>query len=186
MKRKDFVPGIVYGKGQAGSPIFMSGGELSRVFSKHGLHGLFSLQMEGEAKPDMVLIKEIQKHPVSGKVNHVDFMTVNMNETIHSTVAVYIHGEDEVIKNGGVLQAGAKEIEVSCLPENLPEHLMVDVSQLSIGHKITVGDLQVPAGVEVITDPDAIVATILSPNRASLETQEMSEGQAEEAEEKTE
>ncbi|HEX3010544.1 MAG TPA: 50S ribosomal protein L25, partial [Syntrophomonadaceae bacterium] len=96
MKAKDLVPGIIYGQGQEAKPIFLVGREFSRIIDKHGSHGLFSLQMEGETKPAMALVKEMQKHPINGKVIHVDFLTVNMNEKIHSTVTIYIHGEDEV------------------------------------------------------------------------------------------
>jgi large subunit ribosomal protein L25 len=179
MKAKDFVPGIIYGQGQEAQPVFLAGREFSRIIDKHGIHGLFSLQMEGEAKPAMALVKELQKHPLNGSLVHVDFLTVNMNEKIHSTVTIYIHGEDEVINKGGILQAGAKEIEVSCMPQDLPEHLTVDVSELEIGHKIVAGDLQVPQGVEMISDPDTVIATVLVPSRASIETQEESEEQAE-------
>ncbi|MEN6461062.1 MAG: 50S ribosomal protein L25 [Syntrophomonas sp.] len=180
MKAKDLVPGIIYGQGQEAKPVFLVGRELSRIIDKHGTHGLFALQMEGEAKPAMALVKEVQKHPLNGKVIHVDFLTVNMNEKIHGTVTIYIHGEDEIINKGGILQAGAKDIEVSCMPQDLPEHLTVDVSGLEIGHKLVIGDLQIPEGVEVTSDPDTMIVTVLAPNRA-LETQEASEGQAEEA-----
>jgi large subunit ribosomal protein L25 len=180
MKAKDLVPGIIYGQGQEAKPVFLVGRELSRIIDKHGTHGLFALQMEGETKPAMALVKEVQKHPLNGKVIHVDFLTVNMNEKIHGTVTIYIHGEDEIINKGGILQAGAKDIEVSCMPQDLPEHVTVDVSGLEIGHKLVIGDLQIPEGVEVTSDLDTMVATVLAPNRA-LETQEASEGQAEEA-----
>jgi large subunit ribosomal protein L25 len=180
MKAKDLVPGIIYGQGQEAKPVFLVGRELSRIIDKHGTHGLFALQMEGETKPAMALVKEVQKHPLNGKVIHVDFLTVNMNEKIHGTVTIYIHGEDEIINKGGILQAGAKDIEVSCMPQDLPEHVTVDVSGLEIGHKLVIGDLQIPEGVEVTSDPDTMIVTVLAPNRA-LETQEASEGQAEEA-----
>lgn len=182
MKAKDLVPGIIYGQGQEAEPVFLAGRELSRIFDKHGSNGLFALQMEGAAKPAMALVKEVQKHPINGKVIHVDFMTVNMNEKIRGTVTIYIHGEDEIINKGGILQAGAKELEVSCMPQDLPEHVIVDVSALEIGQKMVISDLQVPEGVEVTSDMDTMVVTVLAPSRASIEeeTQEAGEGQAEE------
>jgi large subunit ribosomal protein L25 len=179
MKEKEFIPGIIYGHGQEATPVFLAGRELSRIFDKHGYHGLFSLQLKGEKKPKMALVKEVQKHPINGKVIHVDFLMVNMNEKIQSMVTIYIHGEEEVIKKGGILQAGAKEIEIACMPQDLPEYVTADVSELEFGHKIVVGDLQLPQGVEMISDPDTVIATVLAPSRASVETQEESEGQDE-------
>lgn len=179
MKRKDFVPGIIYGQGQEAVPIFMVNRELTRILEKHGSNGLFALEMEGETQPAMALIKEVQKHPISGKVIHVDFQTVNMNEKIHGTVAVHLHGEGAVIARGGILQAGAKEVDVTCMPKDLPESFVVDISEMDIGQKVVVGDLTIPAGVEITSDPDIIIATILAPSRAAVETQEESEGEAE-------
>lgn len=180
MKRKNYVPGIVYGQGQENVPVFLEGRELSRIFDKHGSRGLFSLQIEGQAKPAMVLIREVQKHPLNGKLIHVDFMSVNMDEQIHSTVSIVINGEDEILKNGGIPQLGAKEVQVLCLARDLPESITVDVSGLGIGQKITVAELTVPEGVELTTDPETMVITVLAPGRGAVEEEAEAEAKAEE------
>lgn len=168
MKRKNLVPGIIYGQGHENAPVFLEGRELNRIFEKHGSRGLFSLQMEGQTKPTMALIREVQKHPVNGKIIHVDFLSVNMDEEIHSTVSIIISGEDEVLKNDGIPQLGAKEVQVLCLARNLPESLTVDVSGLGIGNKITAADLAMPEGVELTSDPDTMIITVLAPGRAAV------------------
>lgn len=177
MKRDNYIPGVVYGKGQEAVPLFFEGRELNRIFERHGSKGLFSLQIEGEKSPKMALIRELQKHPVSGKVIHVDFLSVNMNEKIHSTVSIIITGEQEIINNGGIPQLGAKEVEVLCLPRDLPESFTIDGSALGIGHKIAAADLKMPEGVELASDPETILITVLAPGRAATAEAEPTEGE---------
>lgn len=162
LKRSGLVPGTVYGKGIDSQAISLGSRNLSRIFQVHGSRGLFSLEIDGDSGM-MVVVREIQRHPINGHITHVDFWKVRLDEKINSTVGVSIVGEEEIMKKGGILQAGAKEIEVSCLPQDIPETLVYDIAALEIGDKVTVADLQVPEGVEIITDLDALVATVLAP-----------------------
>lgn len=182
-KRQEWIPGVVYGKDTGNMPVFLGRRELTKTFTSYGSRGLFSLELEGEPKPVMVLVRELQRNPLSGQINHVDFLTVNMNETIKSMVGIFITGEEEVLKKEGILQLGAKEIEVSCLPIDLPENLECSVADLEIGDKVTVADLKLPDGVEVITDLDTLLATVLAPSMAvDDETEAEGEEEAESAE----
>ncbi|MGI6434714.1 MAG: 50S ribosomal protein L25 [Syntrophomonadaceae bacterium] len=166
-----WIPGIVYGAGRDNMPVFVGKRQLKTVFGKHGSRGLFSLEIEGN-ETLLALIREVQKNPLSGEVMHLDFMTVNLTEKITSTVGVIIIGEEEVMKQQGIIQSGIKEIEVSCLPQDLPGSITCSVAELSIGDKITVADLQVPEGVEIITDENDLVAVILAPSKAVEEPEE--------------
>lgn len=172
LKRSGFVPGTVYGKGIDNQPISLDLRQLSRVFQSHGSRGLFSLEIEGKGKPVMAVVREIQRHPINGQVVHVDFWQVRMDEKINNTVGIVIIGEEELLRKGGIMQAGSKEIEVSCLPQDIPESFTCDVSELEIGEKITVADLKVPADVEIISDPDTLIVTVLAPSRATAEEEE--------------
>jgi large subunit ribosomal protein L25 len=182
MKRKNLVPGIIYGQGQENLPVFVEGKELKRMFDKHGSRGLFSLQIEGQA-PTMALIREVQKHPVNGNTIHVDFMSVSMDEKIHSTVSVIINGEEEILKNGGVPQIGAKEVQVLCLARDLPESISIDGSSLVIGQKLTAADLAMPENVELTSDPETVLLTVLAPGRGAGTGEAVEEGPAEEEKE---
>lgn len=174
MKRNQFIPGVIYGKGQESIPVFFQGKELTRIFEKHGSRGIFSLQVEGEAQPTMALIREVQKHPVNGNVIHVDFLSVNMNEQIHATVRIIVTGEDELIEKGGIPQLGAKQLEVLCLARNLPESFTVDASGLDIGQKIVAADIEMPEGIELVSEPESVIISILAPGRGTAieETEE--------------
>ncbi|MDD2585720.1 MAG: 50S ribosomal protein L25 [Syntrophomonadaceae bacterium] len=180
-KRQEWIPGVLYGKDTGNTPVFLGRKELSKTFTTYGSRGLFSLELEGEAKPFMVLVRELQRNPLSGQINHVDFLNVNMNETIKSMVGIHIIGEEEIIKKEGILQLGAKEIEVSCLPIDIPEIFECSVADLEIGEKVTVADLKLPDNVEVLSDLDTLLATVLAPSMA-VDDETETEGEDEESE----
>jgi large subunit ribosomal protein L25 len=167
LRRGQMIPSIVYGQGREPLPIALEGRNLNRIFSHHGYSGLFSLELEGEPRPILALVREVQRHPVNREINHLDFLEVSMTEKITSSVPIHIVGEEEITKQGAILQAGAKELEVSCLPADLPDSVICDVSQLQIGEKITVADLAVEANVEKISDPDTVVAVILGASKST-------------------
>lgn len=180
LKRNGSIPGTVYGKGIDNQAIAISLKQLTRTFQVHGSRGLFSLEIDGGSGL-MVVVREIQRHPITGQITHVDFWKVRLDEKINSTVGISIIGEEEIMKKGGILQAGAKEIEVSCLPQDIPETLVYDIAALEIGDKVTVADLQVPAGVEILSDLETMVATVLAPSKATDEEEVEEEGGAAEA-----
>jgi large subunit ribosomal protein L25 len=169
MKRNGWVPGIIYGQDTQPRAVFMGIRQLNKVFNRYGIRGLFSLQIEGEGNSPVALIREVQKNPLSGLITHIDFLTINMNEKISSNIAVYLTGEEELMKTGGILQSGAKEIEVSCLPKDLPDHFSYDLSGLQIGDKVVIADLQVPEGVEILSDAETLLAAVLAPSKAAME-----------------
>jgi len=183
LRRTQMIPGVVYGKGEPALTIAVEGKTVNRIFSHSGYGGLFNLEIEGEPQPVMTLVREVQRHPVNKDVIHVDFLAVSMTEEITSLVPILIVGEEEVVKRGGILQLGDKEVEVSCLPADLPESIRCDVSHLRVGDKITIADLEVPPTVQKLSDPEAVVALVLGSHRASAdETAEVSEESQGEAE----
>lgn len=172
LKKGEYVPGVVYGKDREAVPIAINLRYINKIFSTHGARGLFALEIEGEAKPVTVLLREAQRHPVTRKLVHLDFLAVDMNEEITSQVPVVIKGEDVILKKGGILQLGIKEVEVECLPAKLPEQIVCDISSLEIGDHIAVGDLKAPEGVKIISDPESIVVTVLAPKKTGEEAPE--------------
>lgn len=179
IRRNQYVPGIVYGTGNI-IPVKLGARQLVKTFNLHGFRGVFTLQIEGEAKPYSVIIREIQRNPVNGQMTHLDFLTIDMTEKLHSNVPIYINGEETVNKNGNVIQLGAKEIEVECLPKDLPESINCDVSELEAGDRVTAGDLVLPPGVEMISEPETVIATVLAPRKtAGEDTGETSQGESE-------
>lgn len=165
LKREDWVPAVIYGKGQENLTVLLAKKELTRIFTHVGTRGIFSLEIEERSPAIMAQVKEVQKNRLSGDIIHVDFLTIKMDEKIHSMIRIQLTGEDVIILKGGVLQVNAREIPVSCLPGDLPEFVTLDISELEIGGRVLVSDLTVPATVEVLEDADTVIASIQGPAR---------------------
>jgi large subunit ribosomal protein L25 len=151
LKRAGAVPAVLYGHGNPEN-LQLSTHELGMILDNAiGEHFLVALDVEGERTARQAIVQDIQHHPVSGEVLHVDFMRVMMNEEITSTVPVESVGESVGVKSqGGLLEQSMHELEIECLPKDLPDRIKVDVSELKVGDSITVGDLKLPAGVTAV------------------------------------
>ncbi len=164
LKRNEWVPAVIYGKGQANFNVLLARKELSRIFTHMGTRGIFSLEVEGEKQTQtlMAQVKEIQKNRISGAITHVDFLAIKMDQKINSMLRIHLVGEEAIIDKGGALQVILREIPVTCLPGDLPEMVNFDISGMEIGSKVVVGDLPLPTTVEVAEEADAVVANILA------------------------
>lgn len=182
LRRQGLVPGIVYARGMDEVPISLVSRDLTKSFQERGMRSLFNLRIKGDKTPILVLVREVQRNPVSGELIHVDFLRVRQDEKITAEVPVHITGEEEVLKGGGVLQTGAMEIQVECLPADLPENFTVDVAGIPVGGKVTVADIRPEAGVAILTPEDTMLAVVLNPQIRETEEGETEEAEAGEAE----
>lgn len=165
MKRDGWIPGVIYNKEKGNQTILMEGKEIKRVFTHTGTRGVFMLQIEGEKSPIMVIIRELQKAPIGGEFTHIDFLPLKSDEKVHNTVGIHLIGEDELIAQGKMMQVITKEIEISCLPADIPEHLSFDVSALNIGDKVVMADINLPASVELLQDPSTVICTVMGQSK---------------------
>lgn len=177
VRRSGFVPGIVYGGGGDNVAVQVAMPEVIRFFGQQGGRGILQLDIDG--RPQTVMVKDVQRDPVRQDVLHIDFLRVSMTEKVQATVPLRLEGEEAVAKAGAVLQQPLREVDVACLPGDLPSELVVDVSKLEPGGTLTVGDLQVPAGVEVLTDADQVVAVALVPRGSQAAAAAEAEADAE-------
>ncbi|BCB96375.1 50S ribosomal protein L25 [Dissulfurispira thermophila] len=161
LRRNGIIPAILY-KGGSSLPVQISGRELSQFISKTaGEQVIVDLQFPDGTK--QAIVKDYQVDPVMGNLLHVDFQEVSATEAIRVTVHVVIKGEAIGVKRDkGVLQYGLREIEIECLPDKIPGHIDVDVSNLGIGQSIHVRDLKLPGDIKVLTDPDEVLATVIA------------------------
>jgi large subunit ribosomal protein L25 len=167
----------MYGLGVEPQPLAVTREELQDVIhSESGLNVLIDLQViDGKDKTDhLVMIKELQKHPFKERFLHVDFLKVARDEKVTMRVPITITGEEESIglKAGGTLQHNLWEVEVECLPADVPDHLYIDISAIDVGDHLNVGALTSPPGVTVLADPEDVVLTILAP-RLVVEEEEL-------------
>ncbi|MFA5975784.1 MAG: 50S ribosomal protein L25 [Elusimicrobiota bacterium] len=163
LRNQGRVPGIAYGDNEP--PVVLSVEERSlqaALHSERGRNALITLQVENTSHP--VLVKDIQRHPITRALRHVDFHRISLKKKIETLVPVHRKGEAPGVKlNGGILEHIIREVRVRCLPTEIPASLDVDVSTLQIGQGIKAKDLPVPAGVELIVDLEAVVINVVAP-----------------------
>jgi large subunit ribosomal protein L25 len=153
------VPVTIYGHGDvaAGSVVKR---EIAALLRAHGRNQIINLSLNGQVSP--VKIAEMQLDPVKGTLIHADLMRISLTEKTEFDVPVHTKGEPEGVKlQGGVLDHVTHTLRIRCLPGDLPQTIEVDVTALKIGSHLRVRDLNLPAGLEVLTDPDVIIATVI-------------------------
>jgi large subunit ribosomal protein L25 len=164
LRRSGKTPGILYG-GPSPVNIAVDPREVFRIIHGHeGSTQLLRVTFAGSKDSRMVILRDLQLDPVSENLVHVDLQEVNMDKPIQVTVALHHVGEPIGVRDTqGILEMVLREVQVSCLPANIPEDIKADVSNLAIGDVLTVADLAVPDGVRVLTDRAQAVATVAPP-----------------------
>lgn len=162
-RREGQIPAVVYKEGEKAVSIQVGERELTRALhTKAGENVLISLQLAG--KENVVLIKELQHHPVSHSIVHVDFHQVSLTKKITVSVPLAFKGESIGVKQaGGVLEHVRWEVEVECLPTEIPAEIPVEISNLALGQTLHVRDVVLPEGVRCVTDPDQPVVGCVEP-----------------------
>ena len=174
MRRAGKAPGIVYGGTAKPTPIELDHNALFHALRNEAFHSsILTMKLDGAATK--VLLRDVQMHPFRNEILHVDFQRVDENRKIHMKVPLhFINGEKSpaVKLNGAIVSHVTTELDISCLPKDLPEFIEVDLIELDVGHSMHVSALKLPAGVTAVpqkTDP--VVATAVVP-RAQVETEE--------------
>ena len=173
------TPGIVYGGSTAPQPITFANNEISKLAEHENFFtSLINLNIDG--KTEQVVIKDMQRHPAKDKIMHADFLRVDASTKI--TIHVPLHFLNAEKSPGVKLQGGTvtytmQDIEVSCLPKDLPEYIAVEMGECNVGDHIHISDLQLPAGVESVAlqqgaDHDLQVAAVLAPRGGSSDADE--------------
>jgi len=159
LRRSGLIPGVVY-RGGDSIAVQLAAKELSQFISKTaGEQVLVNLDFQDGSK--MAIVKDYQKDPIMGDLLHVDFQEISATEEIEISVHIITTGESIGVKRDkGILQFGIREIEIECLPDKIPGHVTVDVSNLLIGQTIHVSDLKLGEGIRVITDPGELIVAV--------------------------
>ncbi len=183
MEREGFVPCVVYGLGKKTLSLKIERSRLVKfMHAHHGAENMIITLKVGsggskKSEEKSVLIKEIQVHPVSGSLLHLDFNEISLTEAIEVKVPIHKKGEPAGTKQeGGTLEHILWEIEVECLPTEIPEKIEVDVSNMQIGDTIYVKDLILPAKVTLKHDPEAIVFHLEPPHKEEIPAEAPVEG----------
>jgi large subunit ribosomal protein L25 len=166
LRSSGLVPGILYGRQKASIPITVKPDVLQKaIATKAGLNTLIDLSIEGEGQKGSftALVKDYQLHPITRKLLHVDLLAIDINEKISVMIPIQLNGKPEGVKKGGILQHVLREMEVICLPLQIPEKVEVDVSFLEIGKSIHLADMKLPEGIETHMDKGTTIAAVIAP-----------------------
>ncbi len=158
-------PAVLYGEGEEPRPLSVDYKDFYPVIrTAAGENVILDLQIEGSKQgPCKAIIRDIQYHPVRREILHIDFQHISMTKEITIDVPVEVVGEAVGVKTGGgILEVILREVEVECLPVNIPDAIRVDVTALEVGDSIQVGDLTVE-NAKIVTDPESTVITIVAP-----------------------
>jgi large subunit ribosomal protein L25 len=181
LRRAGFIPAVLYRAGKS-TPIKIKKEEIVKfINTTMGEQVMINLQFNDGASK-LALLKDYQVDPVKGQLLHTDFYEVSLKEKVRVTISIVLKGEPVgVKKEGGVLQQVLTELEIECLPDLIPPHIEVDVSELRAGESIHVSDLQIPEGVKVTEDAEEVIATVTTPTEEeaveeeAVEEEEMAE-----------
>ena len=164
LRKEGWIPGIIYGHGEKSIAIMIQEEELKNVL--HNLHSEATLlNLDYEGKKLKVLMREVSRNPLTEKMLHVDFQHIHENEEVNVHVILEFQGKAKGIEEGGILNIEHRDLIIRCLPKDIPEKIVVDVTDLEIGHSIHIKDLQIPEGVKVEEDPSSTVVNVLSPRK---------------------
>jgi large subunit ribosomal protein L25 len=166
LRRTGQVPGVVYGGGEEPLPFQVDARELRQALAHGG--AVINLTLEGQ--DTSVVLKDHQRHPVTGVTMHVDLLRVDLKQKIHAVVVLELTGVEDApgVKSGGVLEQVTRELNIEALPTEIPDTIVHDVSAAEIGDTIALSAVTIPEGVELLDDPETIVVTV-TPPRLSVE-----------------
>lgn len=173
-RREGAIPAVLYGAGGPARPLAVPEAALQRLLQATGGRlSLLSLNITGQAgEKETAIVKAIQRHPVTEQITHIDFLRVSLEEKLTVEVPVTLEGSAPGVKFGGVLQQAVRQVRVRCLPSEIPQAAVADISAMEIGHVLNVSDLKLPASAELITAPDQAVLSITVVRTEEEETAE--------------
>lgn len=176
LRRENKIPAILYGPKAESVKLTIDKVELEPIFKSGAVaQKLLKLQIDG-ADGRNVMIREMQRDPVSHNLLHLDFYEVSMDQKIKVMVPVVTTGKCVGVEMGGMLQIIRRELEVFCLPDQIPENITIDITNLDVGHSFHVEDLQLEGNIEVPAEVNFTILTILSAKAEETEAAEGAEG----------
>ena len=179
------IPAVLYGPKTDSVLLSVNKGDLELLFKKGGIGQVvlnLVIQKNGEKTSRPAMIKELQTHPVSRNFIHIDFYEIKMDQKITAKIPVITTGTAKGVELGGIVQIIRRELEVECLPLEVPESIEIDISDLDIGDSIHVGKIHLEGGIEFLEEDDYTVVTVVSPKMEEEEPEEEEEIEEEDAE----
>ena len=175
------LPANVYGRGLESVAVQLPYRGAETIMTEHGLNSLIELDVEGEDTERPVVVRSVQRHPLTRELQHLDFYQVDLTRTMQAMVPITVTGEAPAVHTyQGVVITGADHVSVQALPADIPSHLEINVDGLEeLDDQLTVADLDLPAGIEVMTETDIMLVRVQRPRKIedAVEEAELLEGE---------
>ena len=164
LRSQDLIPGVLYSRGKETIQVAVNKPEFIRVFRRAGSTSLLGLELDGEVIP--AIMKDIQRHPYKEEVLHIDFQELDMAVKIRITIPIVLLHRDDIKAQPSVLMQQIDEIDIECLPGDIPNTAEVDVRDLELFSSITIADLDIAEdeNIEILEDLDTVVCTLTEPS----------------------
>jgi len=176
LRKSGLIPGVIYGHGKDAVLIAVEPHVLREALhTSAGMHAVLDVTFEGQKRGHKAIVKQLDLDRVKSNVVHVDLQEIRLDETIETSVAIHFVGEAKGVKAGGMLDEAVREVTVKGVVTAIPEHLVMDISDLDMNETLKVADLQVPEGIEVLADPEDVLCSVLPPRK--VEAEEGEEGE---------
>jgi len=171
LRRSGKVPAIFYGPKSTATPIAVDRKDFAaHVANLEGSHLIRFQSPAADLQQRVALVREVQTHPVDGGILHVDFYEVDLTQRLQVTVPLHFIGKAKGVADGGILQPIVREMEVECLPSDIPQFIEIDVTALDIHDAVHLADVKMPANVTAVFESNEAVVTVLPPTVEEVKT----------------
>ena len=182
LRKEGGVPAVLYGRAQDTLAIQLDARTFRQFLRTYGENVIINMEVSSE-NTETVIIKEIQRHPVDKqRLLHADFIRISLDEPVTSTVPIVLVGSPSGVQEGGVLEHSLRQVTLHCLPMQMPTDISIDVSHLEIGDAIHVRELTLDEEIDLLDEPERIIATVSQPRVQLDELTEAEDGEGEEEE----
>jgi large subunit ribosomal protein L25 len=170
VRRQGLVPAIVYGTGKSAVPVVVDPKKILEIIhSESGVNTIFEVNLAGKDARGHVMIREYQVEPIKGSLMHVDLVRIQMDAVIEVDVPIHVVGEAAGVKlDGGILDHVVRDVRVSCLPGDIPEHITIEVTALKIGDSLRVSDIPKSDRFRILTDPEQTLVVVSPPAKEEV------------------
>ncbi len=177
LRRGGWTPLVLLQNGEDSLPLKAQTQALNRVVRKAGMNRIIAVNIAGDDEPHQAIVKEIQRHPVSKNLLHIDLLPIVMGEKMRTAIPVQIVGQSSLVQDGDyVLMYGSNTIEIECLPKDLIHQIEVDAALLDEDkNTITVGDLDIPETITILAEPEEVLLSVATTRAVAEEEEEAEE-----------
>jgi len=184
LRVQGMLPAVLYGGDKEAVSLALEKRALDHLLHSQGAHSIIDLHIESPDGPvkEQAMLLEFQRDPVTQHLLHADLIRIQAGQQIHVHVEVTGVGAPIGVREGGILERPAREVEIRCLPGDIPEHIEVDIGALALNHSVRAGDLTLSSNLHLITDPGVVLFHVAAPRAVAVAEPKAEEAEAEEAE----